>query len=128
MKYLKLFENFDDDYFRLIGSEELQKQHYFSRLVNLDDGEFEKIKGLFPSGYNVSEEKWKGSVSFVEAIRTAINPITRKYMYLGIIKIWKMKDEWYLVSTSDIKDRGRILQMCDQFEGLKRLLEKSLVK
>jgi hypothetical protein len=119
MKHIKLFENFEeDDYFKLIENEDLD--NLFSRLVSIENGEFEKIQKLFSDKYTVREEKCKngGIFSFIKACR----------IKFSILRIWKLEDDWYLVSISDSDDNGRIFFKCDQFDGLENFLKTTLVK
>lgn len=111
----------DTHYFNLVEEDDLD--YLFDKIVDFEDGEIEKIKVLFTDKYLVREGKWKkyngnNAVSFMEAIRSNF----------CLIRIWKLEDEWYLVSTSDVDNRGGVFDKCDQFDGLKRLLDKTLIK
>lgn len=110
----------DPHYFTMISQDEVDE--LYDNLVSFKDDEIEKIKELFSDKYLVYKKTWKKYDSdnteiFIEAIRPNC-----------IIRIWKLEDEWYIVSTSDANDRGRVNDKCDQFDGLKRLLNKILIK
>ncbi len=110
----------DPHYFTMISQDEVDE--LYDNLISFKDDEIERIKELFSDKYLVYKKTWKKYDSdnaeiFIEAIRPNC-----------IIRIWKLEDEWYIVSTSDANDRGRVNDKCDQFDGLKRLLNKILVK
>lgn len=111
----------DPNYFTLVDGDEVAE--LFERLIDFEKDEVVKIKGLFTNKYFIEEGKWKrynsdNIVTFIEAIRPKFCKI----------RIWKLEDEWYIVSTSDADGRGQVFDKCDQFDGLKRLLNKTLVK
>lgn len=111
----------DPNYFTLVDGDEVAE--LFERLIDFEKDEVAKIKGLFTNKYFIEEGKWKrynsdNIVTFIEAIRPKFCKI----------RIWKLEDEWYIVSTSDADGKGQVFDKCDQFDGLERLLNKTLVK
>lgn len=109
----------DRHYFTLVDEHELAE--LFDKIIDFESDEVVEIMDLFTDKYHVTEGRWMHNheiVNFIKATRPKF----------CLIKIWKLEDEWYLVSTSDADNNRAIFEKCDQFDGLKRLLNKMLVK
>lgn len=122
------------NYFKMISQDdaiELKK----NKLYYFEANEVEEIKKLFSDKYQLSffiidGGIWKESKQgkFINMEKVPISLIEATRLNSCIIRIWKLEDEWYLVSTSDADDKGSVYDKCDQFDGLKRLLNQILVK
>lgn len=98
-----------------------------TKMMNFDEDEIDKIKKLFTSKYKLVSDKWTSYDDDGGQVKMC-NVLIATRENGCIIRIWKIEDDWYIVAISDIEDRGRIYDKCDQFEGLRVLFNKILVK
>lgn len=145
MKYLKAFENdnWKDEYLSNLNNNlkksreesDIDNSAYYKPIshdlasdtldksVSISNTDIERIKPLFSKLYIVKVDNWvsytsdwsKFEVRYLEARREST-----------IIRIWEIEDEYYLVQIGDANSNVHFI--CDQIEGLIKLLEKTLVK
>jgi len=128
MIYIKQFEAYhpdDDKYYTLLENNEPSSLLIHSIQMNRD--EYIRISELYPIGYicevdliYITDDQSRRSVSILKAKRPGAGGC--------IMRIFKLPDEWYLLSMSDIKEGGTIYFKVDQFEGLEYMLNKLCVK
>lgn len=145
MNYIKLFKQFEsrdedlDNYLKDLNSklkrsrEESKKDYseYFKlishdkaadildKMTDFDEIEIKKITELFPKEYNVSVSIWDTYNSGWENIKSNYFIIVRGETE---IKIWKIEDEYYLLSVGSRSTN--LYYLCDQFDGLSALIKK----
>lgn len=128
MKYIQKFEsNKDDEYYTLLDHETYGDPRDSTHdAINMDRDEYNKISKLYPYGYKCQyKEEYvdvggEDNISIRDVfILKAVNVERR-----SIQRIYKLEDEWYILSVSDLKDLGTIFFKVDQFDGLKYIINK----
>lgn len=105
------------EYFKLISHNEAAD--IIDKMVDFDEIEVKKITELFPERYNVSVSIWDTYNSGWENIKSNYFLIVRNETE---IKIWKIEDEYYLLSVESRSTN--LYYLCDQFDGLSALIRK----
>lgn len=144
MIYLKMWESFDkerdeywDEYLYNLNNPEPEPEdtsellsgnqaaEYMLRIINFSNqSEIDSIANLFSDKYNVVISKWRlfndetGDKVDADYIKAKRKDGTFEF------KIFKTDDEWYLVWLSD--QYTTLYCLCDQIEGLRTTLSKSI--
>lgn len=116
-----------DDYYKLIDNSdwdeyEIKLEELLQMALEFTEDESTDIRKVVPKVYSLTFIERPRNKQCIEIIRS------EKKRGSCLIRIWKLPDEWFLVSLGDIDERGTIYFKCDQFEGLQYFLNKTLLK
>jgi len=114
MKYLKIFESFNDSYYEEI-TWPVFYEGYFDLRAPFLESEVEKLKSFMTYRISVMHhDNWTRR----DYIRICA-PLRDAYIY-------KCLDDYFYVELHNKKESKRFLYKCDQFDGLIKLLNDVL--
>jgi hypothetical protein len=134
MKHIQKFEAYhpdDDKYYTLldrVGHGNMPKD-LLKDALPMSDEEVRRISSLFPPLYKCDYTKSRIYLEDEHTIHFLDIPTIKCVRDKGcIIQVYKLEDEWFILSMADIKGKGRIYFKVDQFDGLKYIIDKTCVK
>jgi hypothetical protein len=120
MKYLKIFESFNDKWEVMTDDEFWQKESEF-KLIPFNQEELDKIKSILAplledDAYSMEWAKDANTPNTIIDVKEFNEDIHR------LFEIWKMDDEWYfIINWHRHEDEDRYLK-CDQWDGFEECL------
>ena len=147
MKYIKMFESFEGEYYKevdLDGWEEWVMSDYYTNRERFTTSEVSKLKELIPEldCYNDNNPVWldNGVPSYFNYISCDSNVFSKKFDYTNNIgniskhiEIYKITDDYYYLEFNTYSYNETLVSTyvsyykCDQFDGLLRCIEDNIL-
>ena len=119
MRYLKLFESFNDKW-EIMSDDEFWRKESEFKLTPFNQEEWDKIKSILSPLFedDAYSMEWAKNANTPNTI-IDVNEFNEDRLF----EIWKMDDEWYfIINFYRLENEGRYLK-CDQWDGFEECLK-----